>query len=57
VARQARQRDDWSTWEATAGQLLTRRFAIAHRRRVGQTFEPSFRRHVDGRLSTKREGS
>jgi hypothetical protein len=43
--------DDWSAWAATAEILLHRAYFAPYWRRVHQTYEPSFRRFVDRRLS------
>lgn len=42
--------DDWRAWEATADQLLTRCYMNRFWQRVQNTYEPSFRRFVNGRL-------
>jgi hypothetical protein len=43
--------DDWSAWAATAETLLRRPYFNGYWRRVHQTYEPSFQRFVDRRLS------
>ncbi len=47
--------DDWSAWAATAETLLRRPYFPGYWRRVHQTYEPSFRRFVDRRLSLSDE--
>jgi hypothetical protein len=42
--------EDWSAWQATAEIFLPKAFIARYWQRVGQTFEPSFRRFVDERI-------
>jgi hypothetical protein len=43
--------DDWSAWEATSDVFLHRKYVKAYWERSQQTYEPSFRRFVNARLS------
>jgi hypothetical protein len=44
--------DDWSAWQATAEVFLPRPYVLRYWRRVAPTFEPGFRRFVDGVVQT-----
>lgn len=45
--------DDWTAWAATADTFLTRPYIAGYWQRVHHTYEPSFQRFVDARLSSR----
>jgi hypothetical protein len=47
--------DDWTAWEATANAFLKRHYIAVYWARVHHTFEPSFRRFIDSRLTDLRQ--
>src|SRR5712691_5299749 len=46
--------DDWSAWAATADTILQRTYFSGYWAQVQRTYEPSFQRFVDRRLSENR---
>src|SRR5207253_11480361 len=46
--------DDWSAWAATADAILQRQYFSGYWAQVHGTYEPSFQRFVDRRLSETR---